>query len=64
MHPVSHMNTQHDVTDLVNHGWLKIQKHLCILRSSCFVAEVTFKWLLRCAFRRRLCCMDCTKTMT
>ena len=26
MHPVSCTNTNHDVTDLINHGWLKIQK--------------------------------------
>ena len=26
MHPVSYTNTHHDITDLVNHGWSKIQK--------------------------------------
>ena len=26
MHPASFTNTHHDVTDLVNMGWLKIQK--------------------------------------
>ena len=26
MQPVSCTNAHHDVTDLVNHGWLKIQK--------------------------------------
>ena len=26
MHPVSCTNTHHDVTDLVNHGIIKVQK--------------------------------------
>ena len=26
MHPVSGTNTHHNVTDLANHGWLKIRK--------------------------------------
>ena len=25
MHPVSCSNTHYDVTDLINHGWLKIE---------------------------------------
>ena len=26
MHPVSYTNTHYDVTDLINHGMIKIQK--------------------------------------
>ena len=26
MHPVPYFNTHHDITDMVNHEWLKIQK--------------------------------------
>ena len=56
MHLVSCSNTHRDVTDLVNHGMVKNAKtwisflkilNLCfrwhILRSYCFVEEVTFK---------------------
>ena len=33
MHPVSCSNAYHDVTNLVNHKWLKIKKNLNILRT-------------------------------
>ena len=30
MHPISCINTHHDVTDLLNHGMVKIQKLECL----------------------------------
>ena len=60
MHPVSFLNINHDVTDLVNHGvvknaktWMSWELNISFLRNKkiinlcliSFVAEVTFKAL-------------------
>ena len=67
MHLVSCTNTHREVTDLVNHRMVKntktsfLQEFLIyawhILRSYCFVAEVTFKEKQEFDNRIKLCCV-------